>query len=318
VKIPEFVLSTDETDFELTLPDTASAYVSNGNSVVRIVTTGKKKRQPITFTANSVSVDDGSTAMQVAVDNVIAQIDTNSSEVTINNNQLSISVGGSESPIVVNESNPQVVVTDNGGSAPVVETTQDLIVVVAPVIEELEPEAVKPGLSPAEVRNLANSAYVEAAAAVPTAPVTAPPVTTTSTSTTIKNVSTTVVGTATGSTESSTTSVAAPSSSSSTSSSTTTSSTTSSTTTTTVALNCVFVINGYGVQGFDCNDGTQRGWRGYLRRFPGDNYYFNFDADTGYQYGDHTANYDVESVPAGFTASGRYTGGGGCHPYGCP
>jgi len=324
IKIPEFVLSTDETDFELTLPDTASAYVSNGNSVVRIVTTGKKKRQPITFTENSVSVNDGSTAMQVAVDNVIAQIDTNSSEVTINNDQLSISVSGSESPIVVNESNPQVVVTDNGGSAPIVEVSKDLIVVTAPVIQELEPEAVKPGLSPAEARSLANSAYVEAVATVPTTPVTAPPITTTtSTTTTIKSVATTLVGTAAGSTESSSTTVATPGSTSSstppsTSGSTSSSTSTSTSTTTSVALNCVFVINGYGVQGFNCNNGTQRGWRGYLTRFPGDTYYFNFGPDTGYQYGDYTVDYDVESVPAGFTASGRYTGGGGCHPYGCP
>jgi hypothetical protein len=328
VKIPEFVLSTDETDFELTLPDTASAYVSNGNSVVRIVTTGKKKRTPITFTENSISLNDNSTSIQVAVDDVIAQVDTNSSQITIENNALSIAVEGASTPVIVNETNPQVVVTDNGTSTPTIEKSTDLVTVVAPVVAELIPEAVKPGLSAAEVRSLSNTAYVEAVAAVPTTPVTAPPVTTTTTTTTtIKKSETTIAAGASGSTDSSTSSVVTPGSSTTSSpstsvntpsSSTTSSTSTSSTTTTTAALNCVFVINGYGVQGFNCNNGTQRGWRGYLTRFPGDTYYFNFGPDTGYQYGDYTVDYDVESVPAGFTASGRYTGGGGCHPNGCP
>ena len=340
VKIPEFVLSTNEPEFELTLPDTASAYVSNGSSVVRIVTKGKKKRAPITFTESSISVNDNTTSIQVAVDDVIAQVDTNSSQITIANNSLSIVVGGVSTPVIVNESNPQVVVTNNGTNTPVIEKSTDLVTVVAPVVEELIPEAVKPGLSAAEVRSLTNTAYVQAVAAVPTTPVTAPPVTTsTTTTTTIKKTETTITAGASGSTDSSTssgttpgstssstppsTSGNTPSSSSTTPSSTSTSttstsSTTTTTTTTTVALNCVFVLNGYGAQGFNCNNGTQRGWRGYLTRFPGDTYYFNFGPNTGYQYGDYTVNYNVESVPAGFTASGRYTGGGGCHPYGCP
>jgi hypothetical protein len=316
VKIPEFVLSTDETDFELTLPDTASAYVSNGNSVVRIVTKGKKQRVPITFTENSISLNDSSTSIQIAVDDVIAQVDTNSSEITISNNQVSIATEGSDVPVLVNDANPQVTVTDNGGSISVVESSKDLISVVAPVIEELEPEAVKPGLSPVEERSLNNSAYVEQVAAVPTTPVTAPPMTTT---TTIQNVATTLASGASG-TEDSTTTSSVPGTPTSSSSSSSTTSTTSTSTTTTapVALNCVFVLDGYGAQGFDCNDGSKRGWRGYLTRYPGDSYYFNFSANNGYQYGDYTVNYNVESVPSGFTAVGRYTGGNGCHPYGCP
>ena len=315
VKIPEFVLSTDETDFELTLPDTASAYVSNGNSVVRIVTKGKKQRVPITFTENSISLNDSSTSIQIAVDDVIAQVDTNSSEITINNNSLSITVDGGSAPVLVNESNPQVVVTDNGTNTPQVEKTTELVSVVAPVVEELIPEVVKPGLSPAADRNLTNEAYVKAVEEAPTAPVTAPPMTTTTT-TTIKNVATTLASGASGSDNSSTTSSSPGMSTSSSSSSSTTSS--STTTAAPVALNCVFVLDGYGAQGFDCNDGSKRGWRGYLTRYPGDSYYFNLSANNGYQYGDYTVNYNVESVPSGFTAVGRYTGGNGCHPYGCP
>ena len=260
VKIPEFVLSTDETDFELTLPDTASAYVSNGNSVVRIVTTGKKKRTPITFTENSISLNDNSTSIQVAVDDVIAQVDTNSSQITIENNALSIAVEGASTPVIVNETNPQVVVTDNGTSTPTIEKSTDLVTVVAPVVAELIPEAVKPGLSAAEVRSLSNTAYVEAVAAVPTTPVTAPPVTTTTTTTTttIKKSEMTIAAGASGSTDSSTSSVATPSSTSSstppstsgnTPSSPSTSSTTTSTTTTTLPANPVrirFTVYGTG------------------------------------------------------------------------
>lgn len=238
VEIPEFVLSTDETDFELTLPDTASAYVSNGNSVVRIVTNGKKQRSPITFTENSISLNDSSTNIQIAVDDVIAQVDTNSSEITIDNNSLSIAVDGATTPVVVNESNPQVVVTDNGTNTPQVEKTTELVTVVAPVVEELIPEVVKPGLSPAAERNLTNEAYVKAVEEVPTTPVTAPPMTTT---TTIKKTVTTVASGASGSDDSTTSTTSNPVSSSS--------STTSTTTTTTAPANPVrirFVVYGTG------------------------------------------------------------------------
>ena len=256
VKIPEFVLSTDETDFELTLPDTASAYVSNGNSVVRIVTKGNKKRAPITFTENSISVKDDSTIIQVAVDDVIAQVNTNSSQITIQNSSLSIAVEGASTPVIVNESNPQVVVTDNGTSTPTIEKSTELVTVVAPVVQELIPEAVKPGLSAAESRSLTNTAYVEAVAAVPTTPVTAPPVTTSTT--TIKKSETTIAAGASGSTDSSTSSIATPGSTSSstppstsgnTPSSPSTSSTTTSTTTTTLPANPVrirFTVYGTG------------------------------------------------------------------------
>ena len=245
VKIPEFVLSTNETDFELTLPDTASAYVSNGNSVVRIVTTGKKQRAPITFTENSISLSDSSTNIQIAVDDVIAQVDTNSSEITINDTSLSIAVDGGSSPVLVNESNPQVVVTDNGTNTPQVVKTTELVTVVAPVVEELIPEVVKPGLSPVADRSLTNSAYVEQVAAVPTTPITAPPMTTT---TTIKSVATTLASGASG-TEDSTTTSSSPGMPTSSSSPSSTTSTTSTSTTTTAPSNPVrirFVVYGSG------------------------------------------------------------------------
>lgn len=241
VKLPEFVLSTDTPDFELNLPDTASAYVSNGNSVVHIVTNGSKKRQPITFTQNSISVSDSTTSIQVAVDNVIAQVDTNASEITIENNEVSIVVDGGSAPVVVNTQNPSVVVTEDASGAPVVEKSTELVTVVPPVVNELVPDPVKPGLSPVEERNLNNTAYVEQVAAVPTTPVTAPPMTTT---TTIKKVTTTVASGAAVSDDSSTTSTT--DASTSTSTSTTTSTTTTTTTTPSNPIRIRFVVYGTG------------------------------------------------------------------------
>jgi hypothetical protein len=194
---------------------------------------------------------------------------------------------------------------------------------VAPVVPvALQPEAQPVSLPPTQERDLSNASYVEQVIAA----------TTTTTSTTVKKNPQIAAGTTIAEATSTTTTTrpptvaggtpaptSTPSTSPPTTATPTTSPPTTATPTTSVALNCVFVINGYGAQGFDCNDGTKRGWRGYLTRFAGDTYYFNFPADTGYQYGDYTANYNVESVPAGFTAIGRYTGGNGCDPTsGCP
>lgn len=69
VSLPEFILTTDSQDFELTLPETASAYISNGKSVVQIQTTGSKKRKPIKFTGTSVIADDPGIVVTVAANN---------------------------------------------------------------------------------------------------------------------------------------------------------------------------------------------------------------------------------------------------------
>ena len=272
VRLPEFVLSTDSTDFELNLPDTASAYVSNGNSVVHIVTKGKRQRPSISFTPNSIAVSDPTAQVQVAVDNVVASVETASSTIQIEENRLSINVEGLKSPVVVDNSNPQVVVTEKDPGAPKVEQSTTLVSVVPVSIPELTPDPVKPGLISVQERNLTNEAYVKAVEEVPTTPITAPPITTTTT-TTVKKVATTVsAGIAGNATESSTTSIpissnssssssvpsSSPSSSvvntspsSSTSSTTTSTTTTSTTTTTTTTLpanpvRIQFVVYGTG------------------------------------------------------------------------
>ena len=311
VRLPEFILATDTPDFSIELPDTASAYVSNGKSVVRIETKGRRKRTPVTFTQNEISIADTTTTVQVAVDNVIAKVDTNSSQIAIGENTITIDVGTGSKPVVVDADKPQVVVTETPAGSPTVQETKSLVNVVAEVPAELVPDPVKPGLSPVESRSLTSETYKETLTTVPTTPVTAPPVTTTSTTTTTSAPSGQGSG-ATSDGSSTTASTTAPSSSSSSSSSSSTAAPP-----TTQALNCVFTVGYYGIEGFVCNDGTIRNWKGYLNRFPGDTYYFNFGIPA-YQYGDYDIHYVVESVPAGFTADGRYYGSNGCHPYGCP
>ena len=185
VKIPEFVLYTDSEDFELELPDTSSAYVSNGNSVVQIATTGSKNRKPIHFKKNTISVEDPSTTLTVSSDNVVAQVTSNVANINVGESLVSIDVGGSSAPITASASTPQIVVSSVGESAPVVTQVTDLVSVVPPVVVALTPPEVKAGLSAASARDLTNSTYAAFVDNTPVTPVTAPPMTTSSTSTTV-------------------------------------------------------------------------------------------------------------------------------------
>ena len=198
VSIPEFILSTDETDFELNLPDTSSAYVSNGNSMVQITTEGSATRKPIVFKKNKVNIQDPTATMTVAVDNVVAQITTDGADVSIDNSLVSIDFGNSAPPVVASDAKPQIVVTAVNDAPPVVTEVKDLNSVEAPVIAALTPPEVKGGLSAAGDRDLANPTYSAFVENTPVTPVTAPPMTTTTTlksSTTLKAATTTMKAT---------------------------------------------------------------------------------------------------------------------------
>ena len=205
VAIPEFILSTDETDFELNLPDTSSAYVSNGDSVVQITTDGSATRKPIVFKKNKVNIQDPTATITVAVDNVVAQITTNNADVSIENSLVSIDFGNSTPPVVASDDKPQIVVTAVNDAPPVITEVTDLNSVVAPVIAALAPPEVKGGLSAAGDRDLANPEYSAFVENTPVTPVTAPPVATSTTTTvkptsTVKSTTTTTTTKATGST----------------------------------------------------------------------------------------------------------------------
>ena len=174
LKISEYILYTDSDDFELQLPDTSSAYVSNGDSVVQVAATGSKVRKPILFKKNVISVEDTSTTMTVSSDNVVAQVTSNMAKINVGRSRLSIDLGGKNSLINVNEATPQIVVRSEKNSTPVVTKVKNLVTVVPSIVPALKPPDTKPGLSAPSSRDLSNPSYVAIVEKAPSGPVTAP------------------------------------------------------------------------------------------------------------------------------------------------
>ena len=181
VKVPEYILYTDAEDFELQLPDTSSAYVSNGDSVVQVAATGSKVRKPILFKKNIISVEDNSTTLTVSSDNVVAQVTSNLANIKVGARRLSIDLGGKNAPINVNEANPQIVVRSDKNSPPVITKATNLVTVVPSIVPALKPPDAKPGLSAPSSRDLSNPNYAAIVEKAPTGPVTAPSMSTGST-----------------------------------------------------------------------------------------------------------------------------------------
>ena len=174
LKISEYILYTDSDDFELQLPDTSSAYVSNGDSVVQVAATGSKVRKPILFKKNVISVEDTSTTMTVSSDNVVAQVTSNMAKINVGRSRLSIDLGGKNSLINVNEATPQIVVRSEKNSTPVVTKVKNLVTVVPSIVPALKPPDTKPGLSAPSSRDLSNPSYVAIVEKAPSGLVTAP------------------------------------------------------------------------------------------------------------------------------------------------
>ena len=181
VSLPEFILSVDNPEFELTLPETASAYISNGKSVVQIQTKGKKDRKPIKFTETSVTSNDPGTTVTLAANNFATQVTADTTVINFDETKIVVdaTVNGETSTVTANEAAPQVIVTTDTGAVVTTTNNVNLSKVEAVVTEELVPTAVKPGLAPLAEREAA-----------------APEVTTTTaaaTTTTVAAVATTVV-----------------------------------------------------------------------------------------------------------------------------
>ena len=181
VSLPEFILSVDTPEFELTLPETASAYISNGKSVIQIQTKGKKARKPIKFTETSVTSSDPGTTVTLAANNFATQVTADTTVINFDATSIVVdaTVNGETKTVTANAEAPQVVVTTDTGA--VVSTTSNVnlskVEVVVPV--DLTPTAVKPGLAPLAERE-----------AIATA--TATTTTTPATTTTVAGVQTTV------------------------------------------------------------------------------------------------------------------------------
>jgi hypothetical protein len=180
VSLPEFVLSVDTPDFELTLPETASAYISNGKSVIQIQTTGKKARKPIKFTQTSVTSNDPGTTVTLAANNFATQVTADTSVINFDATKIVVdaTVNGDTKTITANVATPQVVVTTDTGAVVSTTSNVNLAKVDAVIPVDLTPTAVKPGLAP----------LVEREAVAP-ATTTIPEVTTT---TTVATVTTTI------------------------------------------------------------------------------------------------------------------------------
>jgi len=173
-KVPEYILYTDAEDFELQLPDTSSAYVSNGDSVVQVAATGSKVRKPILFKKNIISVEDNSTTLTVSSDNVVAQVTSNLANIKVGARRLSIDLGGKNPPINVNEANPQIVVRSDKNSPPVITKATNLVTVVPSIVPALKPPDAKPGLSAPSSRDLSNPNYAAIVEKAPTGPAAGP------------------------------------------------------------------------------------------------------------------------------------------------
>jgi hypothetical protein len=164
------------------LPETASAYISNGKSVVQIQTKGKKARKPIKFTETSVTSNDPGTTVTLAANNFATQVTADTTIINFDETKIVVdaTVNGETTTVTANEAAPQVIVTTDTGAVVTTTNNVDLSKVEAVVTEELVPTAVKPGLAPLAERE---------------APVTAVTTTTTAaaTTTTVAAVATTVV-----------------------------------------------------------------------------------------------------------------------------
>jgi hypothetical protein len=202
VSLPEFVLSVDTPDFELTLPETSSAYISNGKSVIQIQTTGKKARKPIKFTQTSVTSNDSGTTVTLAANNFATQVTADTSVINFGATSIVVdaTVNGETKTVTANAEAPQVVVTTDTGVVVSTTSNVNLSKVDAVIPVDLTPTAVKPGLAPLAVREAAAPAVTTTIETATTTSSTAAGTTTLpsrATTTTVKPTTTTVKPTTT-------------------------------------------------------------------------------------------------------------------------
>ena len=170
VSLPEFILSVDTPEFELTLPETASAYISNGKSVVQIQTKGKKDRKPIKFTETSVTSSDPGTTVTLAANNFATQVTADTTVINFDATSIVVdaTINGDTTTVTANEAAPQVIVTTDTGSVVTTTNNVDLSKVDVVIPVDLTPAAVKPGLAPLVEREAVATAITTTTAAATT------------------------------------------------------------------------------------------------------------------------------------------------------
>jgi hypothetical protein len=176
-RLPEFVIAIEALQIQITLPDDASAYISNGRSVIEIKTSGKKKRNPIVIDRDTVTINDPDTTTTVSNDNLAVVVTAPQAQISLGTNNINVSVNNGKENVSVNAENPRQEVTVNQDNNVVVTDATEATNNVAPVVPvALQPEAQPVSLPPTQERDLSNASYVEQVIAA----------TTTTTSTTVK------------------------------------------------------------------------------------------------------------------------------------
>lgn len=261
-KLPEFIIGTDSADMELTLPDDASAYISNAQSVVEIKTNGKKKRQPIVISGNTITVNDEDTTTTISNENLAVVITAPQAEISFGDDNINvvITTDKGEETVNITPTKPRQEIAVNDDNKVVISDATQATNSVAPSVPEvLKQDAQSANLPPAEDRNLNNAQYVEEVKTAATSSTTFVPATTTA-----KNKDTSSTSSMPGTASVSETTIASTSSSPGTSSSPSTSTgtspsasqsstttpgpTTTAASTTTIAATTTIPVNCSGMQ----------------------------------------------------------------------
>ena len=195
-RLPEFVIAIEALQIQVTLPDDASAYISNGRSVIEIKTTGKKKRNPIVIDRDTVTIDDPNTTTTVSNENLAVVVTAPQAQISLGTNNINVSVNNGQENVSVNEENPRQEVTVNQDNNVVVTDATDATNNVAPVVPvTLQPDVQPASLPPAAERDLSNAQYVEQAIAATTTTSTTTTTTTATTRTSVPRTTSTTTTT---------------------------------------------------------------------------------------------------------------------------
>ena len=163
-RLPEFVIAVEALQIQVTLPNDASAYVSNGTSVIEIKTSGKKKRNPIVIDRNTITINDPDTTTTVSNDNLAVVVTAPQAQISLGNNQIQVAVttdAGSETVTVDSNKPRQEVVVDTNQALVVTDATSATNSVTPSTTPALQQDAQPVSLPPAQERDLSNASYVE-------------------------------------------------------------------------------------------------------------------------------------------------------------
>ncbi len=200
VKALEYVVFVEGNDLKLNLPNTTSAFISQGSAVVQLTTTTSSDDRTVSISNTSVSVDDPTVNVKIASGDLAADVAGDNTVIDIANKQLNISVEtttGQKIEAVVNQETPAISAkAPELGSTDFVVKTQtvdnslqireiardgsevvktqlatkltELSATSIDIPEVLQKSEVKPGLPPRENRDLANPEYTADAPFTPT------------------------------------------------------------------------------------------------------------------------------------------------------